>query len=76
MTGVSQCKQDRFLLREEVDSGIAGMSSLATHRGELVSTREGHLDLPFGFSDSLMVWGTSPVWQGDRRQEIRGGPSR
>ena len=65
MARVSLCQQDRFLLQRAGDSGIIGLSSSGNRRGELVSTREGHPDLPFGFSDSLMVWGNSLVWQGD-----------
>ena len=76
MTRVSRCQHDRFFLRWEEDCGITGLSSSTTCRGELVSIREGHPDLPFGFSDSLMVWGTSPMWQGDRHEEIRGGTGR
>ena len=53
-----------------------GLSSSTTHRGELVSTGEGHPDLPFGFSDSLMVWGTSLMWKGDRQEEIMGDSGR
>lgn len=51
---------------------IAGLSSSTTCRGELVSTGEGHPNLPLSFSNSLMVWGTSLVWLGDQQEEIRG----
>lgn len=42
----------------------------------MVSTGEGHLGLPFGFSVSLMVWGNSLMWQGDLHEETRGCPGR
>lgn len=58
MTRVLRCQQDRFTLQQVGDFGITGLSSSITRRGEMVSTGEGHPDLPLGFSGLLMVWGT------------------
>ena len=55
MTRVLQGQQDSFLLRWAWDPSGTILSGLATHRGELVSTGEGHPDSPSRFSDSLMV---------------------
>jgi len=47
------------------------MSSSTTRRGEQVSIGEGHLDLPFGFHDLLMVWETSSTWQDGQQEDCK-----
>lgn len=58
MTRVSRGQQDSFLLCWSWSPSITVRSGSTTHRGELVSTGEGHPNLPSGFRDSLMAWET------------------
>lgn len=76
MTKVLQGWHDNFLLRWAWDPTITIFSSSTIRRAEMVSTGEGHRDLPSGLCDSLMVWGTSILWQGDQQEEIRGSSCR
>lgn len=52
------------------------LSGLATRRGELVSTGEGHLDFPLGFNDWLMASETSSTCHAGQQEDIRRGSSR
>jgi len=47
-----------------------------TFRDELATIRGDHSDLPLGFCDSLMAWGTSSTWQFGQQEDIRGSPCR
>ena len=45
------------------DLSITSLHSSINSRGELYTTWGDHVDLPSGFSKSLMEWGTSLAWQ-------------
>lgn len=52
-------------------TSIIVLSDSATHRGELVSIGEGHLDFPMGFHASVMAWETSSTWQDGQQEDFR-----
>ena len=72
MTRVFQGQHDNSFPRWAWDHGITVLDSSATLGSELGLTGGDHSDLPLDFSDSLLVWGTSPTWQNGQQEEIRG----
>lgn len=59
---VAQPQHGGTSLRLAGDPSITTLHNSITFRDELATTRGNHEDLPLGFSESLMKWGTSLAW--------------
>lgn len=71
MIKVVQRQHSGTIFRLAWDLSIIGIDSIATLGDELISTREDHSGLPFGFGDSLMAWETSSAWQVRQQEDVR-----
>ena len=63
MIRVVQHQHGGTSMRIAGELSIKALHSSITSRGELYTTWGDHVDLPSGFSESLMEWGTSLAWQ-------------